>query len=89
MYVKHVRLGMRDEWASASVICRHPVSCSQARFSAKFNRMGFHSGFGLSHTVPRLVGPQEAALLLYTGRRIDGEEALRIRLVDRGAPTPE
>lgn len=58
------------------------VSCAEARFSANFNRLGFHPGFGLSVTLPRLVGPQESALLLYTGRRIGGEEALAIGLVD-------
>lgn len=58
------------------------VGCAHARFSANFNRLGFHPGFGLSATLPRLVGPQQAALLLYTGRRIGGEEALRIGLID-------
>ena len=58
------------------------VTCSEARFSANFNRLGFHPGFGLSVTLPRLVGLQQAALLLYTGRRIDGGEAQRIGLAD-------
>lgn len=58
------------------------VTCKQARFSANFNRLGFHPGFGLSLTLPRLIGDQRAALLFYTGRRIDGEEAVRIGLAD-------
>jgi enoyl-CoA hydratase/carnithine racemase len=58
------------------------VTCAEARFSANFNRLGFHPGFGLSVTLPRLVGVQQAALLFYTGRRIDGHEALRIGLAD-------
>lgn len=58
------------------------VTCREARFSANFNRLGFHPGFGLSVTLPRLVGVQQAALLLYTGRRIDGVEARRIGLAD-------
>jgi enoyl-CoA hydratase/carnithine racemase len=58
------------------------VTCAEARFSANFNRLGFHPGFGLSVTLPRLVGGQQAALLFYTGRRIDGHEALRIGLAD-------
>lgn len=62
------------------------VACAEARFSANFARLGFHPGFALSHTLPRLVGAQQAALLLYTGRRIDGAEALRIGLVDELAP---
>lgn len=58
------------------------VTCREARFSANFNRLGFHPGFGLSLTLPRLVGEQHAALLFYTGHRIDGEEAHRIGLAD-------
>jgi len=58
------------------------VACAEARFSANFTRLGFHPGFGLSVTLPRLVGVQHAALLFYTGRRIDGEEAQRIGLAD-------
>ncbi len=58
------------------------VTCAEARFSANFNRLGFHPGFGLSVTLPRLVGVQQAALLFYTGRRIDGSEAHRIGLAD-------
>ena len=65
------------------------VSCAQARFSANFNRLGFHPGFGLSTTLPRLVGQQQASLLFYTGRRIGGEEALRIGLIDMLVPAED
>jgi enoyl-CoA hydratase/carnithine racemase len=58
------------------------VTCQEARFSANFNRLGFHPGFGLTTTLPRLVGAQQAALLFYTGRRIPGDEAVRIGLAD-------
>jgi enoyl-CoA hydratase/carnithine racemase len=58
------------------------VTCPEARFSANFTRLGFHPGFGLTVTLPRLVGPQQAALLFYTGRRIPGDEAVRIGLAD-------
>ena len=62
------------------------VTCAQARFSANFARLGFHAGFGLSVTLPRLVGLQKAALLFYTGRRIGGEEAVSIGLADLLVP---
>ncbi len=58
------------------------VTCSEARFSANFTRLGFHPGFGLTVTLPRLVGPQRAALLFYTGRRIPGDEAVAMGLAD-------
>lgn len=65
------------------------VTCSEARFSANFNRLGFHPGFGLTETLPRLVGTQQAALLFYTGRRIPGDEAVRIGLADLLVPQDE
>ena len=59
------------------------VAAPEARFSANFARLGFHQGFGLSVTLPRLVGEQAAAELLYTGRRVGGEEAVALGLADR------
>jgi enoyl-CoA hydratase/carnithine racemase len=58
------------------------VASAESRFSANFNRLGFHPGFGLSVTLPRVIGPQQAALLFYTGRRITGTQAHAIGLVD-------
>jgi len=64
------------------------VACPEARFAANFARLGFHHGFGLSVTLPAIVGQQRSLELLFTGRRVSGEEAARIglcdRLVDRG-----
>ena len=65
------------------------VAAPEARFSANFARLGFHQGFGLSVTLPRLVGQQAAAELLYTGRRVKGEEAHALGLCDRLAPLDE
>jgi enoyl-CoA hydratase/carnithine racemase len=65
------------------------VTCNEARFSANFNRLGFHPGFGLTTTLPRLVGPQKAALLFYTGRRIPGDEAVAMGLADQLVPLAE
>jgi 2-(1,2-epoxy-1,2-dihydrophenyl)acetyl-CoA isomerase len=59
------------------------VATPAARFAANFARLGFHHGFGLSVTLPEIVGRQHALDLLYTGRRIAGDEAARIGLVDR------
>lgn len=58
------------------------VACPEARFTANFVKLGFHPGFGLTHTLPQLIGHQAAHTLFLTGRRIGGEEAQRINLVD-------
>jgi enoyl-CoA hydratase/carnithine racemase len=65
------------------------VTCPDARFSANFNRMSFHPGFGLTTTLPRLIGPQQSALMFYTGRRVPGDEAYRIGLADVLVPLAE
>jgi enoyl-CoA hydratase/carnithine racemase len=62
------------------------VAAAEARFSANFAKLGFHHGFGLTVTLPRVVGQQRALELLYTGARIDGTRALAIGLVDRLVP---
>ena len=58
------------------------VTCPEARFSANFVKLGIHQGFGLSVTLPELLGPAKAALVLLSGRRFTGEEATALGLAD-------
>jgi len=58
------------------------VTCPEARFCANFTRLGFHPGFGLSVTLPELIGKGNAALMFYTSRRIKGDEAVAMGLAD-------
>ena len=51
------------------------IAAPESRFAATFARIGLHHGFGLTVTLPRIVGNQRALELLYTGRRVDGETA--------------
>ena len=53
------------------------VTCPEARFSANFTKLGFHPGFGLTATLPELIGKNNAELMFYTSRRVTGEEAYR------------
>ena len=62
------------------------VTCPEARFSANFTKLGIHQGFGLSVTLPEQVGPSKAALVLLTGRRFNGEEAVALGLADVCVP---
>jgi len=65
------------------------VAAPEARFAANFVKLSFHPGFGLTHTLPRLVGQQRAALMFLTGRRVRAEEGLAWGLVDEVVPMDE
>jgi enoyl-CoA hydratase/carnithine racemase len=65
------------------------IACPETRFSANFTRLGFHPGFGLTVTLPELIGKSNAALMFYTGRRVKGDEAHRMGLTDVLVPAEE
>jgi enoyl-CoA hydratase/carnithine racemase len=65
------------------------VTCPEARFSANFTRLGFHPGFGLTVTLPEVIGRNAAALMFYTSRRIKGDEAFAMGLADVLVPQDE
>src|ERR1700710_1053277 len=62
------------------------VTCPEARFAANFTKLGFHPGFGLTATLPELVGKNNAELIFYTSRRVTGEEATRMGLANVCVP---
>jgi enoyl-CoA hydratase/carnithine racemase len=62
------------------------ITCPEGRFSANFTKLGFHPGFGLTLSLPTLIGKQRAALMFLTGRRINGTEATAWGLADRCVP---
>jgi 2-(1,2-epoxy-1,2-dihydrophenyl)acetyl-CoA isomerase len=63
------------------------VASPDSRFSANFARLGIHHGFGVTVTLPLVVGHQRSLELLYTGVRLRGEEAHAIGLCDRLVPS--
>src|SRR6185437_5153187 len=65
------------------------VACPEARFVANFTRLGFHPGFGLTVTLPAVIGETKAALMFYTSRRVSGEEAYAMGLADALVPLTE
>jgi enoyl-CoA hydratase/carnithine racemase len=58
------------------------VACPETRFCANFTRLGFHPGFGLTVTLPAVIGPTKAAMMFYTSRRVTGDEAFAMGLAD-------
>ena len=69
-----------------SLLCDFRVGSPETRMAANFARLGMHHGFGLTVTLPAVVGQQRAWELLYTGRRVDGEAAFAMGLLDRLVP---
>jgi enoyl-CoA hydratase/carnithine racemase len=65
------------------------VTCPEARFVANFTRLGFHPGFGLTITLPAVIGPTKAALMFYTSRRVPGDQAYAMGLADVLVPQAE
>ena len=61
------------------------VAAPEARFSANFTKLGFHPGFGLTHTLPRVIGHQRATQMFLTAARYKAEEVASWGLVDRVA----
>ena len=62
------------------------ITCPEARFAANFTKLGFHPGFGLTVTLPELVGRNNAELIFYTSRPVTGEEACRMGLANECVP---
>ena len=53
------------------------VTCPEARFCANFTRLGFHPGFGLTVTLPAVIGQTKAAMMFYTSRRVPATKPSR------------
>jgi enoyl-CoA hydratase/carnithine racemase len=58
------------------------VAAPSSKFAANFSRLGFHPGFGITATLPRVVGQQKALEWMLTGERFGGENAYAAGLVD-------
>jgi len=65
------------------------VTCEEGRFSANFARLGFHQGFGLSVSLPRIVGQQQASWMLMSGCRVKGRDAVAMGLAEELVPLSE
>ncbi len=65
-----------------AVMADFRVVCPDTRFTANFVKLGFHPGFGLTHTLPRIIGQQRANQMFLTGQRINGETALEWGLAE-------
>jgi len=64
------------------------VACPETRFAANFTRLGFHPGFGLTVTLPEVIGKPNATMMFYTSRRVTGEASSPGRWPDLSSVVP-
>ena len=69
--------------------CDIRICSDNAIFGQPEVGLGITPGFGGTQRLARLVGPGMAKQMIYTGRNINAEEALRIKLVNAVYPQSE
>jgi len=69
-----------------ALVCDIRLASETASFSLPEVQLGTIPDFGSTQRLPRIVGVGKAKELIYTGRRIDAAEALRIGLVEHVYP---
>src|SRR5262249_25347199 len=87
--VAEVQGGAIGAGLGLAVVADFRIVGPRAYFWANFVRLGTHPGFGLTATLPALLGRQRARWMFSTGERVDAETALRWGLADRVVPEEE
>ncbi|HIW63322.1 MAG TPA: enoyl-CoA hydratase/isomerase family protein [Candidatus Stackebrandtia excrementipullorum] len=72
-----------------ALACDIRICADDAKLGQPEIKLGIIPGAGGTQRLPRLVGPSRAKELIFTGRMIDAQEALRIGLVDDVVPAAE
>ncbi|UER53863.1 enoyl-CoA hydratase/isomerase family protein [Kineosporiaceae bacterium SCSIO 59966] len=72
-----------------ALCCDMRVAGESARLGQPEILLGIIPGAGGTQRLPRLVGPSRAKDLIFSGRHVTADEALRIGLVDRVVPDEE
>ncbi len=65
------------------------IASPTSQFAAGEINWGWHGGSGATQLLTHLIGSGQASRLLLTGSRIDGDEALRIGLVQQLVPSDQ
>ncbi len=70
-------------------MCDIRIASDRAKFSMAFVRMGVIPASGGCYFLPRIVGIANACELIWTGRMMDAQEALRMGYVSKVVPHDE
>jgi enoyl-CoA hydratase len=72
-----------------ALACDMRVAAENAVFAQPEVGLGIPPGWGATQRLTRLVGPSMAAEIIFTGRRVKADEALRIGLVNAVVPSDQ
>ena len=72
-----------------AIACDIRLASEHARFAQPEVALGIPPGWGGSQRLPRLIGPGLAAEMIFTGRHVFADEALRIGLVNAVYPAEQ
>ncbi len=72
-----------------ALACDWRVVAEDAKLGQPEIKLGIIPGAGGTQRLARLIGPARAKDLIFSGRMVDAQEALRIGLADRVAPAAE
>jgi 2-(1,2-epoxy-1,2-dihydrophenyl)acetyl-CoA isomerase len=74
---------------SLAMACDIRIASEAARFSAIFVKRAIVADTGCTWFLPRLIGQERALEMMYTGRMVGADEALRIGLVSEVVPAEQ
>ena len=72
-----------------ALACDMRIASAAAKFSISFARRGLTPDWGVSWTLPRVVGTAKACELIFTGDAVDAAQALAIGLLNAVVPADE
>ncbi len=72
-----------------AIACDLLIAAETARFSDTHGKWGMSPTWGMSQRLPRRVGLLAAREMMFSGRVVDGTEAVRIGLANRAVPEDE
>lgn len=70
-------------------MCDIRLASPDAKFGAPFVKIGIAPGDGAAWFLPRVIGPSNAAEMLFTGEPVGAERALEMGLLGRIVPSPD
>ena len=65
------------------------IAADSTRFADTHQKWGLHAGWGLTQRLPRRVGAAFAKEMMFSGRTVLADEALRVGLVNRVVPAAD